>query len=163
MASLEFHSRLMKVQRNLLSLALMLTSNRKSAYDLVQDTTVSALKVEDTLQSGSEFKTRLFAIMRGIFTSRYHRAVRPREYVDHRCVAIAVDGSDDVPEGCVNERSLMEAIGAFSDDYRVPFTMHLTGYRYEEISSRTGIPVAVVRSRILVARRKIQSQFADFR
>ena len=51
----------------------------------------------------------------------------------------------------------------FPDDYRIPFSMHVQGYKYAEIAEHMGLPLGTVKSRIFFARRKLQERFADYR
>ena len=56
MGTTEFQSKLLGLHDNLLNFAIMLTSNRENAYDLVQDTTLKALSSEDKFTDDSNFK-----------------------------------------------------------------------------------------------------------
>ncbi|MDO5395114.1 MAG: sigma factor-like helix-turn-helix DNA-binding protein, partial [Bacteroidales bacterium] len=56
-----------------------------------------------------------------------------------------------------------EAIDALPDEYSVPFTMHVQGYKYNEIADRMHLPLGTVKSRIFFARKKLQARFADYR
>ncbi|WP_302318465.1 sigma factor-like helix-turn-helix DNA-binding protein, partial [uncultured Duncaniella sp.] len=55
------------------------------------------------------------------------------------------------------------AIDSFPEEYRVPFSMHVAGYKYNEIAERMGLPLGTVKSRIFFARKKLQAQFKDYR
>lgn len=67
MVTKQFQDRLIGLQNKLLSFALMLTSNRDDAYDLLQDTTLKALDNEDKYKENTNFKGWMFTIMRNIF------------------------------------------------------------------------------------------------
>lgn len=171
MASVEFHSKLMNLQHNMLSFALMLTSNRKNAYDLVQDTTLRAINEEAAISEGGNFKGWMFSLMRSIFMSSYRKqrtraavsvAKKQPKAVTYNISVSHVEALGR-PEGSVSEKQLFAIIADFSEEYRVPFSMHLTGYRYEEIATHLGITEREVRNRVTIARRKMQSQLADYR
>ena len=53
-------------------------------------------------------------------------------------------------------------VNDFDDDYRIPITMHLAGYRYAEIAKRIGVPVGTIKSRIFYARKRLQHLLSDF-
>lgn len=56
-----------------------------------------------------------------------------------------------------------KVIDSFSDGYRVPFSMHLAGYKYAEIAERTGLPLGTVKSRIFFARQRLQDRLKSYR
>ena len=76
MASNEFQNKLMGLQDNLLNFALMLTSNRDNAYDLLQDTTLKALSNEGKYVENTNFKGWVFTIMRNLCINNYRRQAR---------------------------------------------------------------------------------------
>ena len=166
MATVELHSKIRHMHRNLLSLAFMLTSNRSSAYSLVQDTTVKALQADDVAAEGNNFKAWVFSIMRTLFARNYLAQTRIRRDSYRResmmRIATAATVSDERPDCTVSASSIHAAVDAFSEEYRVPFRMYLTGYNYQEISVATGVDMIEVKNRIAVARRKMRSQFAAF-
>ncbi|MDE6555525.1 MAG: RNA polymerase sigma factor, partial [Duncaniella sp.] len=55
------------------------------------------------------------------------------------------------------------AINDFTDDYRIPFSMHVQGFKYNEIAEKMNLPLGTVKSRIFFARKKLQERFADYR
>ena len=61
------------------------------------------------------------------------------------------------------EGEIHQAIDSFSDAYRIPFSMHLAGYRYAEIADRMKLPVGTIKSRIYYARQRLRSQLGDYR
>ncbi|MDE6403031.1 MAG: RNA polymerase sigma factor, partial [Muribaculaceae bacterium] len=72
------------------------------------------------------------------------------------------DSGIDTPEGSVAVKEITEAINSFSDDYRIPFSMHVAGYKYNEIADKMGLPLGTVKSRIFFARQKLQGMLADY-
>ena len=60
-------------------------------------------------------------------------------------------------------QEIHRVIDSFTDDYRVPFSMHLSGYKYAEIAEKSGLPLGTVKSRIYFARQRLQSQLKDYR
>ena len=57
----------------------------------------------------------------------------------------------------------MGILQSFPDEYRVPFSMHITGYKYSEIAEHMNKPVGTVKSRIFFARKRLQAKLADYR
>lgn len=167
MKSEKFQSNLMQLQGNLLNFAYMLTSNRDDAYDLLQDTTLKALDNEDKYAEGTNFKGWVFTIMRNIFINNYRRVTRNATVVDQTedlyHLNLSQDSGLDTPEGSIAAAEITEAINSFSDEYRIPFSMHVAGYKYNEIAEKMNLPLGTIKSRIFFARKKLQSQFADYR
>ncbi|TGG40336.1 RNA polymerase sigma factor [Duncaniella freteri] len=167
MANKEFESKLMSLQGNLLNFAYMLTSDRDNAYDLLQDTTLKALDNESKYVDNTNFKGWVFTIMRNIFINNYRRSVRSQTVVDQTedlyHLNLSQDSGLESPEGSYGAGEITAAIDSFPDEYRVPFSMHVAGYKYNEIAERMGLPLGTVKSRIFFARKKLQAQFKDYR
>ena len=166
MASVKFQTALMNLQGNLLNFAYMLTSNRDDAYDLLQDTTLKALDNEEKYADNTNFKGWVFTIMRNIFINNYRRGVRAATVVDSTDnlyhLNLSQDRGIESPEESYGAGEITDAINEFSDDYRVPFSMHVAGYKYSEIAEHMGLPLGTVKSRIFFARKKLQERFADY-
>lgn len=166
-SSKSFQSDLLSLQSNLLNFAYMLTSNRDDAYDLLQDTTLKALDNEDKYVEGTNFKGWLFTIMRNIFINNYRRGVRSATIVDTTDnlyhLNLSQDSGIESPEDSYGATEITAAINEFSDEYRIPFSMHVAGYKYEEIADEMHLPVGTVKSRIFAARKKLQQRFTDYR
>ncbi len=167
MASVKFQQNLMNLQSNMLNFAYMLTSNRDDAYDLLQDTTLKALDNEEKYAEGTNFKGWVFTIMRNIFINNYRRGVRAATVVDTTDnlyhLNLSQDSGIESPEESYGAAEISQAINEFSDDYRIPFSMHVAGYKYNEIADHIGLPLGTVKSRIFTARKKLQERFSDYR
>jgi RNA polymerase sigma-70 factor (ECF subfamily) len=167
MATKKFQLNLMKLQGNLLNFAYMLTSNRDDAYDLLQDTTLKALDNEEKFVENTNFKGWVFTIMRNIFINNYRRAGRAATVVDTTDnlfhLNLSQDSGLESPEGSYTANEIADAIEAFPQEYRVPFSMHVAGYKYNEIAEHMNLPLGTVKSRIFFARKKLQEQFVDYR
>lgn len=167
MNSPQFQERLLDLQSNLLNFAYMLTSDREEAHDLLQDTTLKALDNEDKYIDNVNFKGWVFTIMRNIFINNYRRTTRAATIIDTTDnlyhLNLSQESGLDSPEGSFGAREITEAINAFSDEYRIPFSMHVAGYKYNEIAEKMNLPLGTVKSRIFLARKRLQAQFADYR
>lgn len=162
-----FEANLMNLQSNLLNFAYMLTSNRDDAYDLLQDTTLKALDNQEKYAEGTNFKGWVFTIMRNLFINNYRRGVRSATVVDTTDnlyhLNLSQDSGIDSPEDSYSASEIHDAINSFSEEYRVPFSMHVAGYKYNEIADHLGLPLGTVKSRIFMARKRLQERFADYR
>ena len=162
-----FQENLMKLQDNLLNFAYKLTSNRDDAYDLLQDTTLKALDNEEKYADNTNFKGWVFTIMRNLFINNYRRSSRAATIVDTTDnlyhLNLSQDSGLESPEESFGAQEITAAIAEFSDEYRVPFSMHVAGYKYSEIAEEMNLPLGTVKSRIFFARKKLQERFSSYR
>mgnify|MGYP003179054211 CR=1 FL=1 len=151
MNSLKFQDRLLGLQDNLLNFAYMLTANREEAKDLLQDTTLKALDNEDKYIDNVNFKGWVFTIMRNIFINNYRRVVRNQTIIDQTedlyHLNLPQDSGFASPEG----------------SFRIPFSMHVAGYKYHEIAEKMDLPLGTVKSRIFFARQRLQEMLKDYK
>ncbi|MDE5608503.1 MAG: RNA polymerase sigma factor [Muribaculaceae bacterium] len=166
MSSKNFQTKLLDLQSNLLNFAYLLTSNRDDAYDLLQDTTLKALDNEDKYVDNVNFKGWVFTIMRNIFINNYRKVVRSATVIDQTedlyHLNLPQDSGFETPEGSMAAQEITAAINSFSDEYRIPFSMHVAGYKYNEIAEKMNLPLGTVKSRIFFARQKLQGMLADY-
>lgn len=161
-----FKEKLVGLQGNLLSFAYQLTTNKEAAEDLLQDTTLKALNNEDKYVENVNFKGWIFTIMRNIFINNYRQNVRQATVVDKTedlyHLNICQDSGLDTPEGSFAVKEITKAVNEFSDDYRVPFNMYVSGYKYHEIAAKLNLPLGTVKSRIFFARKRLRHQLQDY-
>lgn len=163
MASVKFQTNLMNLQSNMLNFAYMLTGNRDDAYDLLQDSTLKALDNADKFAEGTNFKGWVFTIMRNIFINNYRRQSRAATIVDTTDNLYLLNLGEsyaESPEDSYSASEITAAINEFPEEYRVPFSMHVSGYKYEEIAEHMALPLGTVKSRIFFARKKLQARFS---
>lgn len=167
MEATTFQNRLMGLQANLLNFAYMLTSNRDDAYDLLQDTTLKALDNREKYVDNTNFKGWVFTIMSNIFINNYRRIARSATVIDQTedCyhLNLSQDSGLESPDGSYAAAEITSAINEFPEKYRVPFSMHVAGYKYNEIAEEMNLPLGTIKSRIFFARQELQKRFADYR
>ncbi|MDR1706893.1 RNA polymerase sigma factor [Dysgonomonas sp.] len=171
MATLEsnkiFEDKLIDLQNNMMNFALTLTSNREEAKDLLQETTLRALDNKEKYYENVNFKGWVFTIMHNIFVNNYRRVVRSQTMIDQTenlyHLNMPQDSGFDSPEGAYTVAEIVKVINSFSDEYRLPFSMHVSGFKYEEIAQQLGLPIGTVKSRIFFARKRLQELLADYR
>ncbi len=165
--SSSFINKLLGLQSNLLSFAYQLTSNREAAEDLVQDTTLKVLDNEEKYVDNVNFKGWVLTIMRNIFINNYRRQVRSATIIDTTedlyHLNISQESGLETPEGTFATQEISKAINEFSDDYKVPFSMYVAGYKYSEIAEHMNLPLGTVKSRIFFARKRLQETLKDYR
>lgn len=167
MESKTFQAKLIKLQTNMLNFAYILTSNRDDAYDLLQDTTLKVLDNKDKYVDNVNFKGWVFTIMRNFFINNYRKIVRAGTVLDltedlyH--LNLPQNSGYESPEGSLASKEITSIINSFEDSYKVPFSMHVAGYKYAEIAEHTGLPLGTVKSRIFFARQRLQRALKDYR
>ena len=105
--------------------------------------------------------------MRNIFINNYRRIVRSATVIDQTedCyhLNLSQDSGIESPEGSFSAAEITDAINEFPEKYRVPFSMHVAGYKYNEIADEMNLPLGTIKSRIFFARQELQKRFADYR
>jgi RNA polymerase sigma-70 factor (ECF subfamily) len=161
-----FSQRLIGLQANLLRFAYLLTSNKEDAQDLLQDTTLKALDNQDKYVENTNFKGWAFTIMRNIFINNYRKIVRSQTIFDQTeelyHLNLPQESGIETPEGSYTLNEIVKCIDGFVDDYRIPFSMHVSGFKYHEIAQKMDLPIGTVKSRIFFARKKLQQSLQDY-
>lgn len=167
MNTASFVQNLVNVQPELLSFAYKLTSDSEDAYDLLQETSLKALGNEEKYEDGTNFKGWIYTIMRNTFINSYRKVLRDRAYIDQSdncCFSnqgydIAVDTS----EGNYDLKEMHRIVRLLPDEYRIPFLMYVSGFKYREIAEKLHLPLGTVKSRIYFTRKRLQRDLKDFR
>lgn len=166
MNTINFTERLMGLQDNLKNFAYQLTANREDAEDLLQDTTLKALDNQEKYLENVNFKGWVFTIMKNIFINNYRKVVRNQTIVDQTedlyHLNLPQESGFDTPDGSYSVKEIMKAINSFSDEYKMPFSMHVAGYKYQEIADKMSLPIGTVKSRIFFARQRLQENLKDY-
>ena len=162
-----FETNLLGLQDNMLNFALTLTADREAAKDLLQETTLRVLDNKEKYYENVNFKGWVFTIMHNIFVNNYRKIVRSQTIIDRTenlyHLNLPQDSGFDTPDGAYTIKEINKAIASFTDEYKVPFSMHVAGYKYEEIAQHLGLPIGTVKSRIFFARKRLQEMLKDFR
>ena len=162
-----FKKSILGMQGNLLSFALKLTLNKDEAHDLVQDTTLKSLHNEDKFVENSNFKGWMLTIMRNIFINNYRKSARENTMVDTSedlyHLNLAQDPVMETPDGAYACQEINAILAKFPDEYRKPFSMHVAGYKYEEIAEKLEMPLGTVKSHIFSTRHRLREILTDYR
>lgn len=158
---------LLTLQSNMRHFAYSLTLNKEDAEDLLQDTTLKVLDNKDKFAENVNFKGWVLTIMKNIFINNYRKIVRNQTIIDKtedfHLLNLPQNSGFDTPDGSYAIGEISRSIDSFSDEYRVPFSMHIQGFKYEEIAQTMNLPIGTVKSRIFLARKKLQKQLEDYR
>ena len=166
MNALQFQKKLLSMQENMMNFALMLTANRDDAQDLMQDTTLKVLDNQEKFVDNINFKGWVLTVMRNIFINNYHKIVRTQTVVDQGVdlynLDVVNDSGFDSPDGAYQIKEITKAINSLNDELKIPFSLFLSGYKYNEIAEKLGVPLGTVKSRIFFARQELQKVLKDF-
>ena len=166
MNTYSFRKDLLAVQEELLRFAYNLTSDREEANDLLQETSLKALDNEDKYEPDTNFKGWMYTIMRNIFINNYRKIVREQTFVDQTenlyHLSLPQDSGFASTEGAYDRKEMHRIVNSLPRDYKVPFSMHVSGFKYREIAERLGLPLGTVKSRIFFTRQKLQEELKDF-
>lgn len=167
MRTANFAQDLLSVQTELLNFAYKLTADREEVNDLLQETSLKALDNEDKYTAETNFKGWIYTIMRNIFINNYRKALRDQTYVDQTdnqfYLNQNIDIEGDSTEGSYDLKEMRRIVNALPKEYRIPFSMYVSGFKYREIADKLGLPLGTVKSRIYFTRQKLQEELKDFR
>lgn len=173
MRTATFAQNLLNVQTELLNFAYKLTSDREDANDLLQETSLKALDNEEKYTAETNFKGWIYTIMRNIFINsnifinNYRKTLRDQTYVDQTdnlfYLNQNIDIETDSTEGSYDLKEMRRIVNALPKEYRVPFAMYVSGFKYREIADKLNLPLGTIKSRIYFTRQKLQKELKDFR
>ena len=167
MKTVDFTQHLLGLQPELFRFAFKLTADREEANDLLQETSLKALDNEEKFAPDTNFKGWMYTIMRNIFINNYRKAVRDQTYVDQTdnlfFLNQNVDLEADSTEGSYDLKEMHRIVNALPKEYRVPFAMYVSGFKYREIADKLNLPLGTIKSRIYFTRQKLQKELKDFR
>jgi RNA polymerase sigma-70 factor (ECF subfamily) len=161
MTKVQFQQKIIGLQDNMFHFALQLTANRDDAKDLMQETTLKALNNQDKFVENTNFKGWVLTIMRNIFINDYRKMVNSQTIIDktenlyHLNLPHDLDISDS--ESALSVQDITKAINNLDKDMKEPFSLLITGYKYDEIAKKLNLPLGTVKNRIFLARKILQT------
>ena len=158
MSTRVFITQVGEIESFLRSFALSLTQNQTDSDDLVQDTLHRAMRNLDKYKDGTNFRAWMATIMKNIFINNYRRKSRQNtmlDGLDERTSTVIDRNHFEINTAASNlsEELIVNEIDALKDDLRLPFLMHVDGFKYEEIALQLDVPLGTIKSRIFHARR----------
>ena len=73
------------------------------------------------------------------------------------------DSGFESTEGAYDLKEMHRIVTSLPKEYKVPFSMHVSGFKYREIAEKLNLPLGTVKSRIFFTRQKLQEELKDFR
>lgn len=166
MTQLDFNNNLIGMRPNLQRFAMSLTSDRDTALDLVQDTYLKAITFKDKFVDYTNLKAWVFTIMKNTFINNYRRNIKENTIIDGTQELYYINQPYDKgsisPESNYAENEIEKAIDSLEDEFRIPFRMHIEGYKYKEIAEKLNLNIGTVKSRIFFTRQKLMQMLKDY-
>ena len=167
MRATDFTQNLLGMQSELRRFAMKLTADYEEANDLLQETSLKALDNEDKYTPDTNFKGWMYTIMRNIFINNYRKTVRDQTFIDQTDnlfhLNLPQDSGFESTEGNYDLKEIRKIVHSLPKEYRVPFSMYVSGFKYREIADKLGLPLGTVKSRIFFTRQRLQKELKDFR
>lgn len=153
-------------QEEMYQWAYRLTRNYDDEQDLLQSTLLCALKSVGMYTEENNISGWLYTIMRNIFfnTTRHSGRCCCMEKEDiERMMQLGENALNDNAEIAFDMSDIQRAIDTLDRPYKIPMSLYLSGYKYQEIAEKMGIPLGTVKSRIHASRVQLQETLKDFR
>ena len=160
----DFTTELISLEDSLERFAHSLTANRDDAKDLVQDTFLKALTYMEQYEENTNLKAWAFTIMRNTFINNYRRNVKQRTTFDNSDNQYLINSRPDqmTPESSFSHSEISRKIDQLEPEFRIPFQMHTSGYKYKEIAQTLNLKIGTVKSRIFFSRQKLMEVLQDY-
>ena len=109
----------------------------------------------------------MYTIRRNVFINTHHKLVRAQT-----CSArpdtlypqtLPQDAGFESTEKAYDLKEMHRVVNTLPKEYKVPFAMHVSGFKYREIAEKLNLPLGTVKSRIFFTRQKLQEELKDFR
>jgi RNA polymerase sigma-70 factor (ECF subfamily) len=166
MTQVQFNNALMGLSDKLHYYALSLTADSEKANDLLQETFLKALTYRDKFAQNTNFKAWIYTIMKNTFINDYRRGIKTKNTFEGSTgdyhITTTRDKAYPSPDSLYSTREINNTIKDLEDDYRIPFTMFLEGYKYKEIADELNLPLGTVKSRIFFTRKKLEKSLSEY-
>jgi RNA polymerase sigma-70 factor (ECF subfamily) len=159
MTAVEFNHQLMSMNDSLNRYAYSLTARREDALDLTQETYLKALTNRDKYADFTNLKAWVFTIMKNTFINSYRKSSRENTAFDNTKDLYFLNNSRistiPAPDSVHREEEINKKIESLEEEFRVPFQMFISGYKYKEIADELDLNIGTVKSRIFFSRKKL--------
>ena len=163
-----FIKNLLNIQPRLMNFAFRLTANQDDANDLLQDTSLKILCNETKFVEENNFKGWAMTIMKNIFINNYRKESKVVVVNDATDNSGLIDATKEraaaeTPDSVVSHKEILHHIKMLPESVRLTFGMYVKGYAYQEIAEAQALPIGTVKSRIFIAKKRLQKDLLDFR
>ena len=165
MTSIDFENQIVNLEEKLWRFAVSLTLNRDQAKDLLQDTILKAFANRKQFTNDSNLRAWIYTIMKNTFINNYRRSVRQQTTLDATKNLYFLNQSRLIyaqeSDAHYTAMEINKLIDELEEDFKFPFKLLLEGYKYKEISSKLGLKIGTVKSRIFFTRKKLMDLLDD--
>lgn len=150
----------MDLQDCLMGFAFSLTANNEDAKDLLQSTNLKALTYSNQYKDNTNLKAWTLTIMKNTFINIYRKSIKQKtnyEINDYQLMMSNLSEKNS-PDSQYSHNEININIEELDDNFRIPFQMHTSGYKYKEIAEKLNLNLGTVKSRIFHSRKKLMSQ-----
>lgn len=156
----ELTKHLISKQKFLYHSAYQLTKQRDDAWDLTQTVILKALTQYEKITHTTNIDGWLYTIMKNVFLNQCRNSheihlITKNSEDESSSYEIPIDAGESADSRCI-VRDITNAIDSLEKEYRIPFGLYVSGYKYEEIAAKMNMPLGTVKSRIFTARKKTQ-------
>lgn len=141
----------------LYNFALRLTGRRRTAYKLLQETYVRAIRFYDMLDKSIDFKSWMFRIMRNAYFDKFSKKIKT-DSTDYAEVENSLEKLNTAIDFVqlknlifkkLNEDEISILIASLPDDFKMVIVLcDIIKFNYDEIADFVDVPEGTVRSRI---------------
>jgi RNA polymerase sigma-70 factor (ECF subfamily) len=167
MTAMEFNYKLTSLSGSLERFAMSLTQNFEDARDLLQETFLKAITYRDKFEDHTNLKAWTFTIMKNTFINNYRKAVKANTTFDNTddlyYLNLKRESGLEGPDSKYSTNEINKEIDLLSDEFKVPFKMHVQGYKYKEIAEALDLKIGTVKSRIFFTRKKLMDALPGYR
>lgn len=166
MENFNFNERVVGMQAELYRFAYKLTTDYDSANDLLQECNLKAFSNREKLVMTDNFRAWMYTIMRNIFINNFRKSAHEvmlttpeyDEYLKHTLLSPDADRFDTI----YDLKELQRVLNSMPEEYKKPFFMFASGFKYREIADKMRLPIGTVKSRLHFVRGKLQVELKDF-
>lgn len=140
------------------------TNDPDEKEDLIQETWIRALKSIDDFIKHPKLMSWLYVIMKNVYINQYRKAKRTNDINE---TYIVLESNNSI-EGNKSENKFIsddieKAMCSLSEENYQVFQLFLEGYKYHEIAAYFGMPEGTIKTRIHMARKKLQKQLKVYK
>lgn len=167
MKKLNFRKDLTSVKRGLLRFAYKLTTDHEEENNLMQEISLKVSEKEDKHTSDTNLKGWMDTIMRNIFINNYRKVMRNQTFISQMNNLYHLNLPQEASYECTVKayelKDIYRVVNTLPKEYRIPFALHLSGFKYQEIAVKLNLSTSTIKSRIYFIRQKLQKDLKDLK
>lgn len=166
MTSIEFNHQLVNLEKNLHRFANSRTTNQEDVRDLVQETFLKALTYREQFRDYSNLKAWTFTILKNTFINNYRKSVKQNTILSNTENFYFLNKTEgpaaSKPDAAIPVKEINKEVQSLEDEFRIPFEMHMSGYKYKEIAEKMNLKIGTMKSRIFFSRKKLMKALEEY-